>query len=483
MGLPEALAGYSAWTGYGLEERAAAWIRRFELNAGELDLFRTLPFPPSEAYAALPTVPRPADGTVADCGTRPADAASALERARAQASLNAFTWLPDAAPAGGAGLLAGVPVVVKDLMSVKGAPLSGGTRAIDRVPATGDAAVVARLRAAGASFIALSNLHELAAGITSDNAHFGRVVNPAARDRVPGGSSGGSAAAIASGVVRLAVGTDTAGSIRIPAACCGIAGFKPSYDAVPRAGVLDLAPSLDHVGPMGANVDDCALLFAAMLGLAEVPRWKRSDLSGLRVARLGGYFANPLDGYVRAAVDQAMAAVKGDGAETSKLEIDGMEQAPAIQFHTLCPESAAVHATRLRERGDGIGEEVRVRLELGLFLPGPWYVKAQRLRRALADRMEAAFEKADLLLCPTLRTPAPKVAAGRVEIDGREYPLHAALTQLTAPFNLAGMPAATVPWGRSKEGVPLAIQVVGPRGADWRVLAAAYRIQSLAPKG
>lgn len=481
MDMQDAMAAYAAWTGYGHEDRAAAWLRRFELNAAELEAFRRLPAPGCEAYVAMPVTPDPPRGEDAGGAAPPADAPAALERARAAASLKAFTWLPQSPPAGGAGLLGGAPIAVKDLMAVKGLTLTGGTRALDAAPASEDAAVVARLRAAGAAIVGLTNLHELAAGITSDNVHFGRVVNPASPDRVPGGSSGGSAAAVAAGIVRLAVGTDTAGSIRIPAACCGIVGFKPSYDVVPRAGVLDLAPSLDHVGPMAASVDDAARLFAAMLGLREMPAWTRARLQGLRVARLGGYFAEPLDPEVRSALEAAMAAMRADGAAGSDLCIEGMELAPAIQFHTLCPESAAVHAERLRDRGADIGEEVRVRLEMGLFLPGPWYVKAQRMRRRLVERMDEAFATADLLLCPTLRTPAPKAGSARVQIDGREYPLHAALTQLTAPFNLAGLPAATVPWTRSRDGVPISIQLVGRRGADWAVLAAARRLEALAP--
>jgi Asp-tRNA(Asn)/Glu-tRNA(Gln) amidotransferase A subunit family amidase len=481
MDLRDAMAAYSGWAGYGHGDRAGAWVKRLELNAPELEAFRTQPAPPCDAYAATPVALHPADGEPVVLAPLPADAAAALERARSQPQLKAFTWLAETAPPGGKGLLAGVPIVVKDLMRVKGLPLTGGTRALDAAPSSEDAEVVARLRAAGASIIGLTNLHELAAGITSDNVHFGRVVNPAAPDRIPGGSSGGTAAAIAAGIVRLGVGTDTAGSIRIPAACCGIAGFKPSYDAVPRAGVLDLAPSLDHVGPLGARVDDCAILFAAMLGLAAPPPWRRASLARVRVARLGGYFAQPLDAEVRAACDAAVAALARDGASCLEYAIEGMERVPAVQFHTLCPESAAVHAERLRDRGGDIGEEVRVRLELGLFLPGAWYVKAQRMRAQLVQAMDAAFQHADLLLCPTMRTPAPLIGTARVQIDGREYPLHTAVTQLTAPFNLAGLPAATVPWTRSAAGVPISLQVVGPRGADWRVLGAAQRLEALAP--
>ena len=342
---------------------------------------------------------------------------------------------------------------------------------------------LARLKRHGAVVIGLANLHELAYGITSDNPRFGRVVNPAARDRIPGGSSGGSASAIAAGIVRGAVGTDTAGSIRIPAACCGIVGFKPSYDALPRDGVLDLAPSLDHVGPMGRDVPDCAALFAAMLDLPDMPAWTRRNLRGVRIARLRGYFDAPLDADVRAAVDQASREAAHDGASIADADVAGIELAPAIQLNTIAPEATAIHLERLAQRGDVLGEDVRVRLEVGQFVPGAWYVKAQRLRTTLVRAIERAFDDADLLLCATLRAPAPRVGAARVDIEGRAYPLHTAMTQLTMPFNLSGLPAIALPWSRSHDGVPISLQIVGRRGDDWRVLAAAERLQARAPWG
>ncbi|HET9747969.1 MAG TPA: amidase, partial [Casimicrobiaceae bacterium] len=323
--------------------------------------------------------------------------------------------------------------------------------------------------------------HELAYGITSDNPRFGRVVNPASRDRIPGGSSGGSAAAVAAGIVAAALGTDTAGSIRIPAACCGIVGFKPSYDALPRDGVLDLAPSLDHVGPMTRDVEGAAALFAAMHDDADVPAWARDDLAGVTIARLRGFFDEPLDRDVRAAMDSAVAALAGDGARFVDREIAGVELAPAIQFNTIAPEATASDFEHLVARGDRLGDDVRVRLEIGMFLPAAWYVKAQRLRNVFVRALEAAFEDADLLLCPTLRIPAPRVGEGRVDIDGRAYPLHTAITQLTMPFNLSGLPAISLPWSRSRDGVPISLQLVAPRGLDWHVLAAAQRLQALAP--
>ncbi len=480
--LHTALVGYADWLGYGHGERAEAWLRRLEINAPELVRFRSMvatAFPP---YRAIATTVLPADG-VADHSGPPlrTDAREALARAKAQPQWNAFTWLADSVPAHGAGILAGVPVIVKDLMAVAGRPLTGGSAAGDVEPAVHDAEVVARLKRAGASIIGLSNLHEWAYGITSDNPRFGRVVNPAAPSRIPGGSSGGSAAAVAAGIVEISVGTDTAGSIRIPSACCGIVGFKPSYDAVPRTGGVDLAGSLDHIGPMCRTVDACATMFAAMLDLPAVPKWAWRGLSGRRIARLGGYFEQPLDPEVRAALDAAAAALSGDGANLTRATIDGIDDAPAIQFVTIAPEASEVHLRRLAERGPDIGEEVRVRLEIGQFVPGAWYVKAQRLRRRLADAVEALFESADFLLCPTLRTPAPPVGSRDVDIDGRRYPLHTAVTQLTLPWNLTGLPAITVPWSASRDGVPIGIQLVGRRGADWAVLAAGQRLEALRP--
>ena len=479
--LAEALAVYAGWLGHGHAERAGAWVTRLEVNGPEIEAFRAAATPACPAYLPIATHLASPDGFASNEMALPTDAEDALARAKKRADLNAFTFLPQRLESPARGLLAGVPVAVKDLMRVKGMPLTAGSKAMDADVATSDAEIVARLRRAGAVIVGLANLHEFAYGITSDNPRFGRVVNPAAPSRIPGGSSGGSAAAVAAGIAPLAVGTDTAGSIRVPAACCGIVGFKPSYDALPRDGVLDLAFSLDHVGPMGRTVGDCAAMFAAMLDLPAVPKWTRRDLSGATLARLGGYFAEPLDDEVRAALDAAFDALASDGARRIDREVAGVELGPAIMFNTICPESTAFHAERLKARGPDYGEDVRVRLEIGMFLPGPWYVKAQRMRRQLADRMDAVLREADAFLIPTMRSPAPRVGASRATIGGKEFALHTAVTNLTGPFNLTGLPATSVPWTRSKDGVPISLQVVGARGRDWDVLALARRLELASP--
>jgi Asp-tRNA(Asn)/Glu-tRNA(Gln) amidotransferase A subunit family amidase len=478
--LKSALIGYADWIGYGHAERADAWLQRLQMNAAELASFNAQPHSSAVHYRARPATLLPPNGNIsASTSTLVADASAALKRAIANSHLNAFTWIADSAPSCGPGFLSGVPIVIKDLMAVKGVPLTGGSRATEGEPAEQDAEVVARLKRAGAAVIATTNLHELAYGVTSDNPHFGRVQNPAAPICMPGGSSGGSAAAISAGIVKGAIGTDTAGSIRVPAACCGVVGFKPSYDVLPRAGIMDLAPSLDHVGPMGNSVATCATLFAAMLDLHAEPQWAWRDLSGCHIVRLIGYFEQPLDPEVRAVLDNAIDALTGDLAYCTESEIEGVELSAALQFNTICAEASEVHARLLQLRAERLGEDVRVRLEIGNFLPGPWYVKAQRLRTKLAEHIDALFEHADFLICPTMRAPAPAIGAVQVEIGGHPYPLHTAVTNLTMPFNLVGLPAITVPWGRSAAGVPIGLQLVGKRGTDWQLLAVAARLEAV----
>ncbi|MBC8022105.1 MAG: amidase, partial [Burkholderiales bacterium] len=192
-------------------------------------------------------------------------------------------------------------------------------------------------------------------------------------------------------------------------------------------------------------------------------------------------FAQPLDGEVAAALDEALRALAADGARCSDAVVEGAELSPALLLNTIAAEATAFHAARLMERGNDFGEEVRVRLEMGLFLPAPWYVKAQRLRAQLAARVEAAFGHGHVLVCPTMRAPAPPVGASRMDIGGKSFALHTGVTNLTQPFNLAGLPAISIPWTRSRDGVPIAIQLVGRPGHDWTVLSIAQRLAHVSP--
>ena len=484
--LAEALAGYGRWVGLRFPRRAPLWVERLGINGDEIALFRAAATPAGPAYVATAIVPAPprsphAGSQPAACAPR-MSAAQSLAAAKARPELTAFTRFPEHLEPQAPGYLRGVPFAVKDLIGVAGLPLSGGSRTGSSEPVAEDAAAVAAMKAQGAVFVGLANLHELAFGGLSNNPVFGHVVNPACPQRIPGGSSGGSASAVAAGIVDIALATDTAGSIRIPAACCGVVGFKPSYDAVSRDGVLEMSASLDHVGPIGRTVEDCARAFAALSSLATYPGLSRRTLSGVRVGVLGGYFQAPLDPEVRDALTSMQAALRKDGAVLHNCQIEGIELAAAIQFMTISTEAATAQSERLRDQGELLGEDVRVRLEMASLLPGHWYLKAQRLRRQLVANIAKLFEAADVLLCPTMRVPAPLIGESGVRIEGRPYPLHTALSNLTLPFSLSGSPALAMPWGASKAKAPLSMQLASAAGEDWMLLDISKRIAELAPE-
>lgn len=509
--LEQAVDAIAALTGYPHPGRHDAWIERLRVNLPELRALDALApvadlghlAPPaaaaksdSPAAPAARPVPGPGAPTAHDVAQAAHDAAraarEAVGKARGRHDLHAFIALADDAAIDAAAAqleqrlqrgdrlaLAGVPVAIKDLMPVAGfVQTNGSGAAAGSDPAREDALAVARLRAAGAIVIGTTNLHELAYGITSDNPHFGRVVNPRHPAHTPGGSSGGSAAAVAAGIVRIALGTDTAGSIRIPAACCGVVGFKPGFDAVPRDGAQALGASLDHIGPIAASVADAALAFSVLAGQpARVAQ--AAPLAGLRVGVPRRHFFDPVADDVRHAVEAAIARMRDDGARIVDVDIAGIESAAALQFVTLCSEATDLHWRRLLERPETLGADVRVRLEIGQFLPAIWYVRAQRGRADLAAAFSRAMDEVDLLVTPTLRIAAPRVGAGAPVIAGREVPLHTALTSLTMPFNLTGMPALTLPCGLGGNGAPIGVQLAGRRGDDRRVLDAGARLEEL----
>ncbi|HWL29768.1 MAG TPA: amidase, partial [Burkholderiaceae bacterium] len=405
-------------------DRLDAWAQRLRVNLPELQTLDRMQDPGSCQYQPArqdlsPDGVAPSGATdgiaaVARAAFSARDnmadaAAQSLELAHKHAGLNAFITLATQSDVSAqvdqlAGLdqpaetlpLLGVPVAIKDLMAVRGFAMTGGTHCDDWVRSRSDAVAVARLRNAGAVVIGTTNLHELAYGITSQNPHYGHVVNPLSHDCIPGGSSGGSAAAVAANIVRASLGTDTAGSIRIPAACCGVVGFKPTYDVIPRQGAMDLGPTLDHIGPITRSVDDAALLFSVMAGLpAQVPS-ALPDLRGVRVGVPQHYFFSPLSVDVSESVQAAIDLMRADGAEIVSLNLPGIERSAALQFATLCTEATAIHWRRLVEQPESLGEDVRVRLEIGQLFPSLWYARSQGGRAALLAMMEGAMADADV---------------------------------------------------------------------------------------
>jgi aspartyl-tRNA(Asn)/glutamyl-tRNA(Gln) amidotransferase subunit A len=405
--------------------------------------------------------------------------------ARAQAtnpSINAFiTLLPelaldqaqrvDALVRVGAdpGPLAGVPVAIKDLADVAGVPTtSGGHPRYHHTP-DATAPVVQRLIDAGAVIVGKTNLHEFAYGVTSINPHFGPVRNPWDRSRIPGGSSGGSAAALAAGLAAGALGTDTGGSIRIPASLCGIVGLKPTYGLVPVEGITPLSWTLDHVGPMASTVRDAAVMFAAMAA-QPLPPVPTGNLTGLTVGVPRRFFWEQLAGEVASLADGALAVLKDRGAAVHDVDVQYAELAGSAVAIIISVEAASIHDSRLRLSRAAFGEDVRVRLERGFFVPAVDYLQALAAREFVTRFFEASLRLVDVLVMPTTPVAASPINGEGNSPSERSLAMSLQLTRLTNPFNLTGLPALSVPCGFTREGLPVGLQIVGRRHDEATVL-------------
>ncbi|WP_167759111.1 amidase [Blastococcus sp. TF02A_35] len=375
------------------------------------------------------------------------------------------------------GPLHGVPVALKDLVETSGIRTTGGSRILaDNVPAL-DAPVAARLREAGTVLLGKTSTHEYAYGGTSNNPHYGPTRNPWDRDRIPGGSSGGSAAAVVSGTAPGAVGTDTCGSVRIPSSLCGCVGLKPTRGTVPFDGVLPLAPSLDHVGPITRTVVDAALLLDAMAGtsvggaaVADVPR----DLRGTTVGVPTEYFLDLVDPGVAAAVRASLDLLAEAGATVREVDLGDLRPLVAAIFLRVRAEAQEVHRATFPSRSADYGAD----LAENLARPAPTddeREEAERVIREGVAALTAALGRVDVLATPTTPATAPPIGAGRVVVAGEDLHIEEMLTGFTSAFNAAGVPALTVPCGLA-DGLPVGLQLVGPAGADGAVLrlGAAY---------
>jgi aspartyl-tRNA(Asn)/glutamyl-tRNA(Gln) amidotransferase subunit A len=406
--------------------------------------------------------------------------ASALERLDAvEPLLHAFVSVDHegamrearAQDGGHPGPLRGIPIAIKDIFDVAGLPTGNGSRAYaDAAPAVEDATAVAQLRAAGAVLVGKTRTHVLACGVYTPPTR-----NPWDLDRSPGGSSGGSAAAVAAGTTMGAIGSDTGGSIRIPASHCGLVGIKATYGRVSRAGALALAWSLDHVGPLARTVEDAALVLSVLAGpdprdattLAcpplPDPLVVNGDVRGLRVGVLRGKPFAPFDADMAAALDAAVAALEGEGASAVDVAIPELERTLPPEFAIVAAEAASYHEARLREDPDSIEDEVRTLFETGLLLPSSAYLRAQRARRLMQRAVADAFEthRLDALVAPTVPAAAQRCDQEEYELDGVAEGVQAALVRTTAPFNLTGLPAVAVPTGVSASGFPGSVQIVG----------------------
>lgn len=365
------------------------------------------------------------------------------------------------APAG-ADALSGLRLGVKDLIAVAGVRRGcGAERVLDDRVEERDAACVSRLLRAGATLTATTTTHQFAYGIVTPATR-----NPRAPDRIAGGSSGGSAAALADGLVDLALGTDTGGSIRIPAACCGVVGLKPTLGAVPTEGVFPLAPSLDTVGLLAR---DPATLRAGLEPLLE--RALEPTSGPLRVGVPRQTAAVVLDPDVRAAWQDALAGLRGDGHLVVEVDVPELPDAPAANGRILTAEARVSHAPLYPERAAAYDEDVRARLAAAEHVDPAAVAAARELRARLRERLTTVFAEVDVLCTPTLPCAVPLVGEDPVRVDGQTEARVTAMTRLTNPWNLAGVPAGSVPVGRDRHGSPLGLQMVGPDGGEAAVIA------------
>lgn len=381
-----------------------------------------------------------------------------------------------------AGPLLGAPVAVKDLFATRGVRTTAGSRILRTWVPDADATVITRLRAAGAIVFGKTNLHEFAYGVTTANPWWGIARNPHDRDRSPGGSSGGSAIAVVTGMAAAALGTDTGGSIRIPAALCGCVGLKPTYGAIPLTGTIPLGWSLDHAGPLTRTVDDAGLLFDVLSGTAQWQTMRRKAarmVQQMRVGVLRGGIVKPAQPPILRELDRLARALRRVGLAVRDIEIPEFDWSVATQLVTLRAEATATHARWFRSRPRDYGRDVRVRLQLGALVSGSDYLLAQRMRGRIREALRQAFDKVDVLLLPTTPITAPVIGTRTVRWSHRTEPIDGALVRLTAPFNLTGAPALSVPGRPDDDGLPIGVQVAGRWNDEARVLAVGQLIEEL----
>lgn len=386
-----------------------------------------------------------------------------------------------------AGPLHGIPIAIKDLLDTHDLPTSAGGRPISDTPPPTDATVVARLRSAGAVVIGKTNTHEYAYGYTTENPHHGDTHNPWDLERIPGGSSGGSAASVSAGSAIAAIGSDTGGSIRVPASLCGIVGLKPTFGRVPRGGVFPLAWTLDHVGPITRTARDCAILLSAIAGTDQsdpatlytppAPDYLSSlgrDIAGLRVGVPKNHFFDVIDPEVATAVRNAIDTLANLGANVTEITIPGVEDAVAAWLTILLAEATSIHETLLRDRPDDYGDDVRGLVEAGALVPATAYLRAQRIRQRLAAAFRTAMKPIDVLVTPATAIPAPHIGTTDVTIEGHTEALFQTFARISAPLDVVGLPALSTPCGLTSTGLPIGLQLVGHPFDEATLLAAAH---------
>ena len=385
------------------------------------------------------------------------------------------------------GPLHGIPLPIKDNIETQGIRTTAGSKILSHFIPDRDADVVSALRQAGAVIIGKTNLHEFAYGITNENPHYGAARNPWDTTRVSGGSSGGSAVAVASGLGFGSVGTDTGGSIRIPAALCGIVGLKPTFGRVSTRGVVPLSVSLDHVGPLARSVDDVSLLLATIsskehpfrAAAASEPKGK-SRRARFTLGWPRNFFFDRVDDEILAAIEAAVKLLEKRGAIVRQISLSHIADsadagtnialAEALNFH----QSSGFYPARANE----YGPDVRARLEQGAKISAADYLHALGERPRIAAEFDAALAEVDAIVAPSAPIPAPRVGETVVRIRGEEETVRSALVRVSRPANFTGHPALSIPCGTTSEGMPIGLQLIGSHWNEARLLEIATLYES-----
>jgi aspartyl-tRNA(Asn)/glutamyl-tRNA(Gln) amidotransferase subunit A len=379
--------------------------------------------------------------------------------------------------------LLGIPLAIKDLFDVVGVRTTAGSRIFGETIPGEDSQAVLKLKLNGAVILGKTNTHEIALGVTGVNPHFGAVRNPWDTSRISGGSSSGSAAAVAAGMCLAAIGTDTGGSIRIPASLCGVVGLKPTYGRVSTRGVVPLSWNLDHVGPLTRTVRDAAVMLSVLAGFdphdpasADVPGGDylsciESGIENWHVALAVGEYIETSDTEVLAAINEAAQVFKSLGANVEKVDMDWLAEAALANGRMTVADGTAFHCERLAEHPERFGADVLQRLQTGAALTSTEYSLARRTQAETRRRFEMFFTKYDVLLLPSTPVPAPLIE-GTQAVGAAPQ-----LTRFTAPFNLAGLPAISVPCEFTDSGLPVGLQIVSKHWGEAKVLQAGHAFE------
>jgi aspartyl-tRNA(Asn)/glutamyl-tRNA(Gln) amidotransferase subunit A len=381
--------------------------------------------------------------------------------------------------------LLGIPIALKDLFELVEVVTTAGSRHFNMNYPLEDAEAVLKIKNAGAIMVGKTNMHEIALGVTNVNPNYGTCKNPWNPDCISGGSSGGSAVSVATGMSLAALGTDTGGSIRIPAAFCGVVGFKPTFGRVSKRGVVPLSWNLDHVGPITRTVQDAALILSVLAGFdphdpasVDIPvddytSRLKEGIRNWRIAVASGEYIDVTDVEIISAIENAVTVLKDMGASLEKVDVSWLAKMAAANTQMTQADGAAFHHERLMTHPESFGEDVRQRLLKGAALTSSEYSLARHVQAESCRYFDRLFEKYDLLILPTTPIPAPFIAGTEAIEAARQ------LTRFTAPFNLVGVPSLSVPCGFTVSGLPVGLQFVTKRWGERKVLQAGYAYQQV----